>query len=167
MTVDRRFERHLPEILEDLYLGPSPMYRDEVLAAAVRPRQRSAWTFPGRWLPMDVATRIAPRTRLPLRQIGILALIAVLVAVAVAVAVGSQKHVPAPFGPARNGVIPYVSDGDVYAGDPVTGNTRLLYRSPKDQGVAGPGFSPTGRGWPSSSPPSPIRVPEGCPSTCM
>ena len=57
MTVDRRFERHLPEILEDLYLGPSPMYRDEVLAAAVRPRQRAAWTFPGRWLPMDVATR--------------------------------------------------------------------------------------------------------------
>ena len=110
MTVDRRFERHLPEILEDLYLGPSPMYRDEVLAAAVRPRQRPAWTFPGRWIPMDVATRVAPSTRLPLRQLGILALIAILVAVAVAVAVGSQqRHLPAPFGPARNGLIPYVS----------------------------------------------------------
>ena len=97
MTVDRRFERHLPEILEDLYLGPSPMYRDEVLAAAVRPRQRPAWTFPGRWLPMDVATRVAPSTRLPLRQLGILALIAILVAVAVAVAVGAQqRHLPAP-----------------------------------------------------------------------
>ena len=110
MTVDRRFERHLPEILEDLYLGPSPMYRDEVLAAAVRPRQRAAWTFPGRWLPMDIATRVAPGTRLPLRQLGILALIAILVAVAVAVAVGAQqRHLPAPFGPARNGLIPYVS----------------------------------------------------------
>jgi TolB protein len=145
MTVDRRFERHLPEILEDLYLGPSPMYRDEVLAAAVRPRQRAAWTFPGRWLPMDIATRVAPGTRLPLRQLGILALIAILVAVAVAVAVGAQqRHLPTPFGPARNGLIPYVSGGDLYVGDPASGNTRLLYRSPKDEGVAGPGFSPDG-----------------------
>ena len=34
MTTDARFERQLPTLLEDLYLGPSPDYRDEVLAAA-------------------------------------------------------------------------------------------------------------------------------------
>ena len=34
MTTEARFERQLPAILEDLYLGPSPDYRDEVLAAA-------------------------------------------------------------------------------------------------------------------------------------
>ena len=32
MTTEARFERQLPAILEDLYLGPSPDYRDEVLA---------------------------------------------------------------------------------------------------------------------------------------
>ncbi|HEY8635825.1 MAG TPA: hypothetical protein VIL81_01060, partial [Candidatus Limnocylindrales bacterium] len=90
MTNELRFERQLPAILEDLYLGPSPDYRDEVLAAAVRTRQRPAWTFPGRWLPMDITTRTIPVTRLPWRQLGILALIALLLAVALAVAVGSQ-----------------------------------------------------------------------------
>ncbi len=34
MTTESRFDRQLPAILEDLYLGPSPDYRDEVLAAA-------------------------------------------------------------------------------------------------------------------------------------
>ena len=34
MTTEARFERQLPAILEDLYLGPTPDYRDEVLAAA-------------------------------------------------------------------------------------------------------------------------------------
>ena len=34
MTTAARFERQLPAILEDLYLGPSPDYRDEVLATA-------------------------------------------------------------------------------------------------------------------------------------
>ena len=94
MTADSRFDRDLIAILEDLYLGPSPDYRNEVLAGATRTRQRPAWTFPGRWLPMDIATRVAPGTRLPLRQLGILALIAILVAVAVAVAVGAQQRHP-------------------------------------------------------------------------
>ena len=57
MTTGSRFDRQLPAILEDLYLGPSPDYRDEVLAAATRSRQRPAWAFPGRWLPMaDIAS---------------------------------------------------------------------------------------------------------------
>ena len=36
MTAESRFERDLTSILEDLYLGPSPDYRDEAMAAAVR-----------------------------------------------------------------------------------------------------------------------------------
>ena len=71
MTADSRFERNLPEILEDLYLGPTPDYRNEALAAAARTRQRPSWTFPGRWLPMaDIASRPAFAPRIPLRTIG-------------------------------------------------------------------------------------------------
>ena len=71
MTADSRFERTLPEILEDLYLGPAPDYRTEALAAAVRTRQRPSWTFAGRWLPMaDIASRPAFAPRVPLRTIG-------------------------------------------------------------------------------------------------
>lgn len=142
MTNELRFERQLPAILEDLYLGSSPDYRNDVLAAATAQRQRPAWTFPGRWLPMDITTRAIPMARLPWRQLGVLALIALLLAAALAVAVGSQRHVPAPFGPARNGLIPYISNGDLYVGDPKTGATRLLVGDPEN--VAVPQFSPDG-----------------------
>ena len=35
-----RFDRELPALLEDLYLGPTPSYRDEVLAVATHRRPR-------------------------------------------------------------------------------------------------------------------------------
>jgi len=144
MTTQARFERQLPAVLEDLYLGPTPDYRDEVLAAATARRQRPAWTFPGRWLPMDITTRTIPVVRLPLRQIAVVALLIALLAAALAVYVGSQRHLPAPFGPARNGLIPYIANGDIYVGDPVTGTTRLLVSSPRGTNPFSPGFSPDG-----------------------
>ncbi len=49
---------------------------------------------------------------------------------------------PAPFGPARNGLIPYISGGDIYVGDPLTGRTTLLLGGPDDD--ASPGYSPDG-----------------------
>jgi len=91
---------------------------------------------------MDITTRVIPMARLPWRQLGVLALIALLLAIALAVAVGSQRHLPAPFGPARNGLIPYISNGDLYVGDPKTGATRLLVGDPEN--VAVPQFSPDG-----------------------
>ena len=144
MTTEARFERQLPAILEDLYLGSSPAYRDEVLVAATRTRQRPAWTFLGRLIPMDITTRTIPVVRLPLRQLAILALLVALLAAAVAVYVGSQRHVPAPFGPAKNGLIPYISNVDIYVGDPVTGSTRLFVTNPRGTNPSGPGFSPDG-----------------------
>jgi hypothetical protein len=126
MTTPTRIERLLPDILADLSAAPTPEYLDDVFVRTGRLRQRPAWTFPERWLPMDIATRAAPAARLPWRQLGILALIAVLLAVALAAYVGSQRHVPPPFGPARNGLIPYASNGDIYLGDPATGQTSVV-----------------------------------------
>ena len=79
---------------------------------------------------MDITTRALPVARLPWRQLGVLALIALLLAVALAAYVGTQRRVPPPFGPARNGLIPYISQGDIYVGDPVTGRTTLLLSGP-------------------------------------
>jgi dipeptidyl aminopeptidase/acylaminoacyl peptidase len=123
MTTEARFERQLPAILEDLYLGPSPDYRDEVLAAAVRTRQRPAWTFPGRWIPMaDIATRPTLAPRLPWRTIGVALVIVALLAVATFAIVGSrQTKLPPPFGNAGNGLVTYSRGGDVYTLDPRTG----------------------------------------------
>jgi Tol biopolymer transport system component len=144
MTTEARFERQLPTILEDLYLGPSPDYRDEVLAAATRTRQRPAWTFPGRWLPMtDIATRPTLVPRLPWRAIGVALVIVALLAVAAFAIVGSrQTRLPPPFGPAGNGLVVYSSGGDIYTVNPRTGVTSTLISGPEDDSQ--PEYSPDG-----------------------
>lgn len=119
-----RFERDLPAVLEDLYMGPVPAYRHEVLAAATNTRQRPSWTFPGRWLPvLDIAIRpvAAPQPRL--RAVA-LVLLLVLVLMATFAIVGSRPRVPPSFGPARNGLITWALNGDIWAGDPETGVAR-------------------------------------------
>ena len=144
MTAEQRFERHLPAVLEDLYLGPTPDYRDEVMAVAVRRRQRPSWTFPGRWLPMaDIASRPAFALRLPWRTIGVvLVLIALLIGLVVAVVGSRQQRVPSPFGPARNGQVVYAYGGDIFAADPVSGTTRAIVTGPEIDG--NPWFSRDG-----------------------
>ena len=123
MTADIRPDGRLPEILEELYLGRVPDYRDEVVAGAVRHRQRPAWTFPGRWIPMaDIASRPAFGASIPWRAVGLaLVLIALLVAAAVAISGSRQIPVPEPFGLARNGAIAWYADGDIYTADPCHG----------------------------------------------
>lgn len=126
MTTDRRIER-LPDLLADMYLGPTPDYRDDVLVRVSRVRQRPAWTFPERWLPMDlVERRRALVPNLPWRALGILALIALLLAALLAAYVGSSRRLPAPFGPAANGSIIYAKDGQIYVRDTPDGQARVL-----------------------------------------
>ncbi len=131
MTTERRLERDLPQILGDLAMGPYPDYIDDVLATTAQRRQRPAWTFPERWLPMDIVTTRVPTTALPLRQFGVLALIALLAAAALAVFVGAQARLPAPFGPAANGLIAYSDMGDIFTLDPVNGATRAVVTGPE------------------------------------
>jgi Tol biopolymer transport system component len=123
-----RFESQLPFLLEDLYLGPPPDYRDEVLAAATRRGQRPAWAVPGRWIPMaDLARRSTLVPRLPWRTLSVALIILALLVAAAFVLVGSRQiKLPPPFGVARNGQITYAANGDIYAADPVTGDSRPI-----------------------------------------
>jgi Tol biopolymer transport system component len=144
MTTPSRLERNLAGILDDLSAGPTPGYLDDLFLRTGRMRQRPAWTFPERWLPMSDITR--PRAYAfapPWRTIAVALVVLALLVGAAFVYVGSrQQRVPAPFGPAGNGLIPYVSAGDLFVGDPVTGSTRLLVGGPEDD--AAPSFSPDG-----------------------
>jgi hypothetical protein len=144
MTSPARLERDLPTILADLAMGPIPEYVDDVFVRTARSRQRPAWTFPERWLPMADITQ--PRVfapRLPWRTIGLALFILALLVGAALVYVGShQTRVPPPFGPAANGLIPYSSNGDLYLGDPVTGQARPLVTGPDSDW--GPSFSRDG-----------------------
>ena len=144
MTTNTRTEARLPEILEELYLGRTPDYRDEVLATAVRSRQRPWWTFPGRWLPMaDIVSRPAYAPRLPWRTITVAFLIGALFLAATIAYLGSrQPRVPLPFGLADNGEIVYAADGDIWTIDPETGVETAVVAGPEADSA--PMFSPDG-----------------------
>lgn len=130
MTTPQRIERDLPAILGELALAPYPDYIDDVLATTADRGQRPAWTFPERWLPMDLATQRVPTPSLPWRQLGVLALIAILIGAALAVYIGSRPRLADPFGPAANGVVAYSVAGDIYTADPLTGAVTPLVTGP-------------------------------------
>lgn len=128
MTVDERFERNLPTVLTDLYLGPTPDYRDDLLWQTARTSQRPAWRFPGRWLPMaDLVTERVAAPRIPWRTIAVaLVILAVLIAGTVAFVGSQQPKLPPPFGVAHNGLIAFEQAGDIVTLDPKTATTHML-----------------------------------------
>ena len=81
----QRLERELPAILDELGRSPYPDYIEDVLVTTAQRRQRPAWTFPERWLPMDMATTAVPGTRVPWRSLAVLALLAIVVATTLAI----------------------------------------------------------------------------------
>ena len=131
MTSPRRFESDLPALLADMYVAGTPDYRDDLVWQTARVRQRPAWTFPERWLPVELVTTRVPTTRLPMRQLGVLALIAILLAALLAVYIGSQRaQLPPPFGVAANGVVAYSTSGDIYVADTTSGVARAIVTGP-------------------------------------
>ncbi len=77
MTPIDRFERHLPDGLTDLASPQVPGYLDDILADTARKRQRPAWSFLERWLPMTLVLR-RPATAPPLRASWVLVLASLL-----------------------------------------------------------------------------------------
>jgi hypothetical protein len=135
MTSPRRFEHDLPVLLADLYFAGTPDYRDDLVQQVARVRQRPAWTFPERWLPMDLATKAVPGApRIPWRIVGVVALLAILLAAMLAFYAGSQRPLPAPFGRAANGSVVVTEGGDIYTADPVTGTTTGIVVGPEIDG---------------------------------
>ncbi len=131
MNDDTRIERQLPQILADLGAGSRPDYTEIILARTAAARQRPGWVFPERWLPMSALTqRMAAAPHVSWRALVVLAVLVLALVSAVLYAGSQQRRLPAPFGPAANGVIPYVSNGDLYVGDPITGEFPAPRRRP-------------------------------------
>ncbi len=128
MTMDRsnRVERSLPALFEEVAQARTPDYLEAAIERASSGTQRPAWTFPERWLPVDITTRPAWAPVLPWRQLGVLALLAILLAAMLAVYAGSQRPLPDPFGPAANGLVVYSKGGDILVRDTIDGATRPL-----------------------------------------
>ena len=102
-----RLERELTAWFADTAASQTPDWTADVLAATSTMRQRPRWSFPTRWLPAAV---VGPRLTLrpiPWRTIAVLATAGLLLAAAVTLYVGSRPRLPAPFGPAANGLVAY------------------------------------------------------------
>jgi Tol biopolymer transport system component len=127
MTPIDAFERHLPSALTDLAAPATPDYLTDILGRTAATRQRPAWASLERWLPVQLATTRVATTRLPWRQLAVLALLALVLAATLFAYAGSQQQrLPRPFGPAANGEIVYSKGGDIYIRDAIDGASRPL-----------------------------------------
>ena len=117
-----------------------PDYLPDIVAQAGRTRQRPAWTFLERWLPMDIAVR---RQGVP-RAVLVFAVLALLLAMLVATVafVGAQLNRPALPGTARNGLIAFASGAEILVANPDGSGRRTLVAGGEVKGSMA--FSPDG-----------------------
>jgi hypothetical protein len=130
MSADLRLERSLPRVLDDLGSHPDADYVDDILNAVAATDQRSAWSFPSRWLPREIALGGAGRFWLQRAQLVVLIALLLVVATITALVAGSRPKVPPPFGPAANGDVIFGSAGDIFVGNPVDDSTQAIVSDP-------------------------------------
>ena len=132
MNVNDRLERELTTWFADTAGPRTPDWTADILAATSTMRQRPRWSFPARWLPAAVVPRLARLTSRPVpwRTIALLAALGLLLAAAVTLYVGSRPRLPAPFGPAVNGLVAYAELGEIWTVDPVTGERKAIVTVP-------------------------------------
>jgi WD40 repeat protein len=128
-----RLELELAEWFEETALRTQPDDVEDILRATAATRQRPRWTF----LPLMRRPMGRPSlgwtaaSSAPLRIVLLLALVG-LVLVGLVMAFGANRpRLPAPFGPAANGLIAYERDGDIFTVDPRTGERRAVSVGPE------------------------------------
>jgi len=123
-----RLERELTTWFADTAAPQTPDWTADILATTATIRQRPRWSFPARWLPAAIVPRLPRLTMQPVpwRAVALLALLGLLLAAAVALYVGSRPRLPAPFGPAENGLVAYSEDGQIWTVDPVSGERKAI-----------------------------------------
>ena len=88
---------------------------DDALTRVDRTRRLPAWLLPEWWIPMQLSMPLRAVPRLATMLLVVVLLVAALVAIAI---VGSTPRLPNPFGPAANGRVAYLSNGQIYAANP-------------------------------------------------
>ena len=96
---------------------------DDALVRVQRSRRLPAWLLPEWWIPMEHSMHLRAVPRLATMILLIVLLAAALVAIAV---IGSTPRLPNPFGPAANGQVAYLSNGQVYTANPDGSNPIQL-----------------------------------------
>ena len=100
---------------------------EATIARTSRRRRLPAWLLPERWLPMQLTSRLQPVPSIT-RLLLVLGLILALALAAILI--GSQRPRLAPFGPAANGRIAFVSEGDIFTANPDGTNPVAITSGP-------------------------------------
>ena len=137
MNDDLRLERTATDLLDAAAPSRAPAgLLADTLASVGRTRQRARWLAYLKEPPMRTPNGVAvgsPTFRLVSIALLTLALVLGLTA---AVAGGASlllktAEVPPPFGLAKNGLVAYANDGDIYTVDPETGARQAIVTGPE------------------------------------
>jgi dipeptidyl aminopeptidase/acylaminoacyl peptidase len=137
MTDDLRLERTATEMLEAAAPSRAPAgLLADTLASVGRTRQRARWLAYLKEPPMRTPNGVgvgSPTFRLVSIALLTLALALGLTAAAVGAAslLLETAEVPPPFGLAKNGLVAYAQDGDIYTVDPASGARRAIVTGPE------------------------------------
>lgn len=125
--LDRRLTAWLDE---DAQVAAPDRLLSEALARTHGVRPRPGWRITERWIPMRVSMALAVIPRAVLLMLALLALLA-LAASAYVVGSPGPSPLPAPMGPARNGLLAWDSGGDIWVSRTDGSDRRRLTSGPE------------------------------------
>jgi Tol biopolymer transport system component len=104
-----------------------------------RPRSALLAGLGSHWVETGLA---AGAPRVSWRSVAVVVLVALALGASAIIVSSQHRALPAPFVPAGNGLITYSSEGDIYVGDPATGQTTAIVTGAAVD--SSPKFSPDG-----------------------
>ena len=120
----------------------TPTYLAETMARTRVTRQRPAWTFAERWIPMQLTLRRPMALPPAFAYLAVLALLALAVVAGAVILTGAgPRHAP-PFGLAQNGLLAYDQEGSIFVVRP-DGSAPVRLATTVGA-VSDPTFSPDG-----------------------
>jgi hypothetical protein len=138
MNDDLRLERTATELLDAAAPSRAPVgLLADTVASVGRTRQRARWLAYLKEPPMRTPTGVAVGSPTVRRVSIALLTLALALGLTAAVAVGASQllkttELPPPFGLARNGLVAYAQEGDIYTVDPATGERRAIVSGPEE-----------------------------------
>jgi len=142
MTSNDGLDRRLTAWLDEEAAPLAPHGLSETITESVgEARRLPGWATSERWISMETRARLGavPRAAIILAT---LALLTALAAGAIVVGSSSAPKLPAPFGAADNGLIAFVSEGDIYVIEPDGSDRRQITSGL--EGISGPTWSRDG-----------------------
>ena len=135
MTSNDGLDRRLTAWLDEEAAPLAPHGLSETITESVRGTRRlPGWATPERWISMETRARFGavPRAVIVLAT---LALLTALAAGAIAIGSSTPPNLPPPFGAAANGLIAYVSDGDLHVVEPDGSGLKQITSGPGVEGI--------------------------------